>query len=517
MICRLRFLVFIGLFSAAVASSSKPMMRRANPHRANMDNSKSFVEEVEEVAKEDVSAKDTEQWLNVLKLATNHLEDGKTGSTPLTDDERVALASAIKKLQGLASGGENAQCASYAQKLAMHQNQVGMYQEKMSEHLCDSSTSPDSMWTSTSQSCDDCFPKEGDRAHLRSPCKMHPDDIPLPSFDVQKNANCPFLGTLTNEGIVPNDWIINETAWRAASFASSRNKNSMLPGLQGHFAGNFRDHSTWVDRNHKVKNAQDNMVDCIYWYLKPVDMEGMSNEHHSSVGISDCPTNWGDCAFQCGSAGEWKCQGFSDLAECQAKLPNADILGEFIKAISDDATTLEDSDHYLTTCMLAKFKSTVELQLKMGAPVDLNEDLHFHTPAVSFGTNCDHSFRDEDGTFLEQITSGTGGHIGGSIVGGYIDLFHFFGEVHDSDPEMCDDGSTKFFKLKVKDLKRIDIERKIPCSFPRDDFFGWMNMHNGVTDRRKNATGWFDGCDMEDMPEKDEDMPMDNNETHMGS
>jgi hypothetical protein len=342
---------------------------------------------------------------------------------------------------------------------------------------------------------------------------MHPDDIPLPEFGVQKNANCPFLGTLTNEGIIPNDWMINETAWRAASFASSRNKNSMLPGLQGHFAGNFRDHSTWVDRKHKVKDAQEHLVDCKYWYLNPVTMEGMSNEHHSSVGISDCPTNWGDCAFQCGSAGEWKCQGFSDLAECQSKLPNADILGEFIEAISEKASTINDHDHYLTTCMLAKFRSTVDLQRSMGKPVDLNEDLHFHTPAVSFGASCDHSFRDEDGTFLEQITSGTGGHIGGSIVGGYIDLFHFFGEVHDSDPMMCDDNSTKFFKLKVKDLKRIDIDRKIPCSFPRDDFFAWMSTHNGVTDRRKvNGTAdWFNGCEGEH--ETVHTPAQDNNET----
>jgi hypothetical protein len=490
MICRLRFLVFIGLFAAAGASSNKPIMRRKQPQVSLMADSNAADK-----------TKDTQQWLDVLKAATHQLEEGKTGSSPLTDDERAALSSAINKLQGLAGGSDSSECTNYAKKVTMHQEKVGMYQEKMSEHLCDSSAPVASTWTPTSEDCDDCFPPETypngtkGRTHLRSPCKMHPDDIPLPGFDRQKNANCPFLGTLTNEGVVPDDWMINETVWRAASFASSRNKDSMLPGLQGHFAGNFRDHSTWVDRKNKVKDAQEKLVDCKYWYLSPVNMEGMSNEHHSSVGISDCPTNWGDCAFQCGSAGEWKCQGFSDLAECQSKLPNADILDEFIQALSNKATTINDPDHYLDTCMLAKLRSTVDLQRAMGKPVDLNEDLHFHTPAVSFGVNCDHSFRDEDGTFLEQITSGTGGHIGGSIVGGYIDLFHFFGEVHDSDPELCDDGSTKFFKLQVKDLKRIDIERKIPCSFHRDEFFAWMNTHNGVTDRRKSANNWFDGCD----------------------
>jgi hypothetical protein len=246
-----------------------------------------------------------------------------------------------------------------------------------------------------------------------------------------------------------------------------------------------------------VKNLNGEEVDCNYWYVNPTNMEGLSNEHGSSVGISDCPTDWANCAFECSSAGEWVCQPLDKptetFAECQAKLPNVDKFNLFVRTVTGMNTV--DEEGYVTTCDLGRFASTVDLVHAIEAKSGIVEDLHFFTPVESFGTDCDHSFTDSDGTFLKQLSQGTGGHIGGSIVGGYVDLVHYFGEVDPTDPnKMCETSDHKFFRIKVKDLRRIDIERRLPCSFDRSKLFGWMHEHNGVTDRRKDQEGWFSTC-----------------------
>lgn len=341
--------------------------------------------------------------------------------------------------------------------------------------------------------CTGCFP--ADTSTLRSPCKMDPNEIPLPEFSAQQTANCPFLGTLTNEGIIPDDWMINETVWRATSFSSRRNGNSKLPNLAGHFGGNFRDHSTWIDETHKVQNVNmGNAVGCVYWYVNPLKMEGLANEHHSSVGISDCPTDWDNCGFDCSNAGEWKCLP-KDTAkesheECKAGLPNSGNLDLFIKALTGN--TVVDESEYITTCDLAEFKHFSDLVHASGAPRDIVHDFHFENPTESFATKCNHSFFESDGNFLKQTTQPTGGSIGGSIAGGYHDLVHYFGESDARKPK-CDDRKTDYFKLQVKDLRRIDLERKLPCGFDRAGLFAWMNAHNGITDRR-SSDDWLAGC-----------------------
>lgn len=349
--------------------------------------------------------------------------------------------------------------------------------------------------SSLSTSCSNCFPE--DSSHLRSPCGMRPDDIALPEFEEQQTANCPFLGTLTNEGVIPFDWIMNETVWRASAFASDRNGNQKLPHLAGHFAGNFRDHSTWVDHSAQVNSSGNtesmgSLVDCFYWYVNPLKMEGLGNEHSSSVGISDCPTDWTNCGFDCSNAGEWKCKPREpNYSACKAGLPNNDRLNKFIKELTGDEDF--DDESVVTSCDLRDFMATVESVHSSDVPTEISlvEDFHFNNPTASFSTQCNHSF-DEDGTFLTQTGFPTGGAIGGGIVGGYLDLLQYFGKYSASDGE-CSDGKVKFV-LPVKDLRRIDIERKLPCDFDRAGLFKWMKDHNGVTDRRQSESNWFAGC-----------------------
>merc|ERR1719220_1972069 len=177
--------------------------------------------------------------------------------------------------------------------------------------------------------CCDCFPQEGNQGHLRSPCGIDPATLDLPTMVDQRTANCPFLGTLANEGVIANDWIINETLWKAASFGAAG--TMPLPHVAGAFAGNFRDHSLWEDATSKVKNQEGTEVTCAYWYLNPVKMEGMSNEHISSTGISDCPTDWTSCKFRCDSAGEWQCEQ-TELS-CRENLPNPQKFNDFVKIL----------------------------------------------------------------------------------------------------------------------------------------------------------------------------------------
>jgi hypothetical protein len=79
----------------------------------------------------------------------------------------------------------------------------------------------------------------------------------------------------------------------------------------------------------------------MYWYLNPVRMEGMSNEHKSSTGISDCPTDWSQCKFKCGSAGEWQCD--IKQATCSANLPNEAKFDAFIKRLTGSDVIDEDA------------------------------------------------------------------------------------------------------------------------------------------------------------------------------
>lgn len=339
-----------------------------------------------------------------------------------------------------------------------------------------------------SQTCSSCFPT--DTGHLKSPCGKNPNQIALPPFSVQQTANCPFLGTLTNEGLLPYDWMMNETVWRATAFASDRNNNAALPHIQGHFAGNFRDHSTWVDTVNKVNSSSGSKsTECVFWYVNPVEMEGLGNEHDSSIGISDCPTNWENCGFDCANAGEWKCQPGPGIEECRQLLPNGDKLASFIAKLnemSDDGKSGEERlTGYVTTCELEAFALEIEAIHASQTATHIVEDFHFVNPTASFSEQCNNSFTHGDGVFLTQTTHPIGGTIGGSIVGGYKDLFQYFGE-HDmtNANRMCIGfPETKYFKIKETDLERVDLERKLPCDFPRESLFEWMREHNGVLDR----------------------------------
>jgi len=148
--------------------------------------------------------------------------------------------------------------------------------QKMSSHKVKAKSHPVPKMLTTDlvlqpSNCSGCFPT--DKTHLQSLCGRDPNKIPLPSFEEQNTANCPFLGTLVNEGIIPFDWMINETAWRAIAFGSARNGNSLIGHIDGHITGNFRDHSLWVDTQRNVKDfksGEDTV--CKYWYVNPQKM-----------------------------------------------------------------------------------------------------------------------------------------------------------------------------------------------------------------------------------------------------
>jgi hypothetical protein len=297
----------------------------------------------------------------------------------------------------------------------------------------------------------------------------------------QRRANCPFLGTLTNEGVIANDWIVNETLWKAASFWAEG--TMPLHNVKGAFQGNFRDHSLWQDET-KVNDQSGAEVSCAYWYLNPIKMEGMSNEHKSSTGISDCPTDWSKCSFKCGSAGEWQCD-IKDAA-CSADLPNEAKFNEFIRKLTGSNVFYEDA--YITTCQLELFRQDADIAHNKNLEEGLIHDFHFHSHIQH---NCGHAGRNVtvNGKTLTQTSSGiSGGQIGGSISGGYKDLVQYFGQRS----SRCVNG----FEIQVKDLRRIDLERKFPCSFDRTALFGWMQDQNPlIRDRRVPADSeWMSGC-----------------------
>jgi hypothetical protein len=296
----------------------------------------------------------------------------------------------------------------------------------------------------------------------------------------QRTANCPFLGTLTNVGIVANDWIVIESLWKAASFGAAGTEP--LHNVRGAFQGNFRDHSLWKDET-QVKDQSGADVPCMYWYLNPVRMEGMSNEHISSTGISDCPTDWSQCKFKCGSAGEWQCDIKQET--CSANLPNEAKFDAFIKRLT--GSDVIDEDAYITTCQLEMFRQVADVAHGMEEEEDLIHDFHFHSHIQH---DCSHAGRTitVDGKTLTQTSTGiSGGQLGGSISGGYKDLVQYFGQPSSTCPG---------FEILVKDLRRIDLERKFPCSFDRTALFAWMQDQNPlIIDRRVPADSeWMAGC-----------------------
>jgi hypothetical protein len=231
-------------------------------------------------------------------------------------------------------------------------------------------------------------------------------------------------------------------------------------------------------------------------------MEGLSNEHSESVGISDCPTDWSSCGFDCSNAGEWKCLPWdTDAAPygaCKSNLPNEDKLDDFIRALKmiDFDVAIDDSQ-FITTCELHTFATRVMyVQGNASESDSIVHDLHTISPMMAFTTTCNHSFTDEGtGNFLKQDSFPSGGQIGGSIVGGYKDLVHWFGELDNS--QSCSGHTGDTYKLKIGDLRRIDIKRRLPCDFPRDELFLWMFAFNGARDRRSDCSmyaDWFAGC-----------------------
>jgi len=301
----------------------------------------------------------------------------------------------------------------------------------------------------------------------------------------QKTANCPFLGTLANEGVIANDWIINETLWKAASFGAAG--TMPLHDVAGAFTGNFRDHSLWEDSASKVKDQGGTEVTCAYWYLNPVNMEGMSNEHKSSTGISDCPTDWNSCRFRCGSAGEWQCDLDQTDSSCRDNLPNKQKFDAFVENLIEGIVSEES---YVTTCQLNNFRDFQAVVAHVNnAEEDLIHDFHFHSHIPH---ECGLAGRtiNVGGKKLTQTSDSIfGGRIGGSISGGYKDLVQYFGQPSTT----CADG----FEIQVRDLRRIDLERKLPCSFDRAALFDWMQEQNpNIKDRRiLGDAGWLDGCD----------------------
>jgi len=366
------------------------------------------------------------------------------------------------------------------EQLEMVEDQVINLHEAIEARLDTMLDSDECDPSSGANQCCDCFPEEGARSHLRSPCGRDPSTIPLPNMVDQQTANCPFLGTLTNEGVIANDWIINETLWKAASFGAAG--TTPLHNVQGAFQGNFRDHSRWKDEM-KVQDQKGAEVQCVYWYLNPLKMEGMSNEHKSSTGISDCPTDWSKCKFKCGSAGEWQCD--TQEAACSANLPNEAKFDAFIKKLI--GFDVIDEDAYVTTCQLEMFRRDADVAHDEEEEEGLIHDFHFHSHIQH---DCSHAGRTitVNGKTLTQTSNGiSGGQIGGSISGGYKDLVQYFGQPSST----CANG----FQIQVKDLRRIDLERKFPCSFDRTALFAWVQDQNPlVTDRRVADSEWMDGC-----------------------
>jgi len=332
--------------------------------------------------------------------------------------------------------------------------------------------------------CCDCFPEEGNQGHLRSPCGIDPSTIDLPTMLQQRTANCPFLGTLANEGIIAYDWIINETLWKAASFGAAG--TTPLHNVAGAFQGNFRDHSLWEDATSKVKDQDGTEVSCAYWYLNPMKMEGMSNEHKSSTGISDCPTDWNSCSFRCSSAGEWQCDLAQTDTSCSDNLPSQQFFDAFVENLIGGQVS---EDAYITTCQLETFRvQQANVAHDNNTEEELVHDFHLHSQIPH---DCGHAGRtiNVENKSLAQTSAGiTGGAIGGSISGGYKDLVQYFGQ-----PSTTCAG----FELQVRDLRMIDLQRKLPCSFDRTAIFEWMQQQNPkITDRRVGEAGWLDGCDM---------------------
>jgi len=112
-------------------------------------------------------------------------------------------------------------------------------------------------------------------------------------------------------------------------------------------------------------------VACNYFYLNPLDMEGMSNEHISSTAIHDCATDWNTCAFQCSSAGEFRCE-LQDPA-CHDTLPNPNAFDAFVAGV------LAGSERQvITTCQLDAF---FENEISVAHDAQMEErvinDFHF--------------------------------------------------------------------------------------------------------------------------------------------
>eukprot|EP00929_Paragymnodinium_shiwhaense_P044344 TRINITY_DN2274_c0_g1_i2.p1 TRINITY_DN2274_c0_g1~~TRINITY_DN2274_c0_g1_i2.p1 ORF type:complete len:482 (-),score=64.79 TRINITY_DN2274_c0_g1_i2:242-1687(-) len=118
---------------------------------------------------------------------------------------------------------------------------------------------------------------------------------------------CPYLSTLINEGV-----------WEVKSEYTKEEMDAILVAsgidssfVSGHSAANFANNP-----NH----VQD-----IY------NMEGASNEHKTSTGITDCPTTFSDCHVR--EDGIETCT--THTPECG--VPNEAIFGEFVAKVDADA------------------------------------------------------------------------------------------------------------------------------------------------------------------------------------
>lgn len=171
---------------------------------------------------------------------------------------------------------------------------------------------------------------------------------------------CPFLASLLNEG---------DLEMKSVHTAQELADVTVLAGLsnatvQGHvFDGNFRD----------IPTLEMNIF----------DMEGAVNEHLSSTGISDCPSN-----FPVEGAANCEDDNITGALRCPTPNPNCTSNSEFISKKFDTFLRIADSnsDGYLEINELMSAEAEYNNVERDDLITDFNLGRHLQPPNPVEGT-----------------------------------------------------------------------------------------------------------------------------------
>jgi hypothetical protein len=388
------------------------------------------------------------------------------------------------------------------------------------------------------------------------------DSVFPKAFPAQRTSICPFLGTLLNEGLIRDDWMTFDRAFELMKALGLGHE------VKGHFGGNFRGVPAWTVKHSDAGVAKafwymkaDKMEGFPNEHRSSAGISDCPNNWDPFY----CRTNKNN-VWVCGCDGgatSGNCQknvapigGGDSGTTCVAKLPNIEFFHRFWKETdqnNDDVMQTQELRDYKdrhTNMMMAKScpqgdctytrgnnwhadleagptytlpleKSQNDWHPWVTLPTDTATCSTHDSAATGWMKGADRVFSDVSGSdiatatndagdLLELATDPKGGPIGGGVAGGYMDLVKAMGE--ECTATSCCGGTyvkgEDQFCIKRKDLERIDLERRLPCSWTLErkmDLFASVGVEMYSTKRPSSnpdykqfrATGGNSDCTAE--------------------